>query len=429
MPQRSLALPSSNVINIPILLDRLCYRYPSMLVDAISEHDAGRRLMAVKNVTVNEEFFQGHFPGAPVMPAVLMLESFSQVAAILLLQREDAAPTSRVYLRGVNDAKFRRQVVPGDRLRLEISVGKRRASLARARAVAYVGDQLVAEAELLLGLIPDRTEIDPTAIVHPRARVGEGTTIGPHVKIGPRVTIGSNCRIGASTVIDGWTDIGDECEIYPFASIGQVPQDLKFRGEETRLTIGQRNIFREFVTIHRGTRGGGGVTTIGDRNVFMAYVHVAHDCHVGNDTIFGNTATLGGHVSVEDFANVSAGSGVHQFCRVGRHAFIGGYSVVTKDALPFARTVGARPARIYGLNTVGLMRRGFAPDVISKLKRTFRYLLQSKLNTTSALQQIQSDRSLACPEVHYLLEFIRASQRGVILRRATRRAEEVLADE
>jgi UDP-N-acetylglucosamine acyltransferase len=417
------------VINIPILLDRLCYRYPSMLVDAISEHDAGRRLMAVKNVTVNEEFFQGHFPGAPVMPAVLMLESFSQVAAILLLQREDAAPTARVYLRGVNDAKFRRQVVPGDRLRLEISLGKRRASLARARAVAYVGDQLVAEAELLLGLIPDRTEIDPTAIVHARARIGEGTIVGPHVKIGSRVTVGSNCRIGASSVIDGWTEIGDECEIYPFASIGLVPQDLKFRGEETRLTIGRRNIFREFVTVHRGTRGGGGVTTIGDRNVFMAYVHVAHDCHVGNDTIFGNTATLGGHVTVEDFANVSAGSGVHQFCRVGRHAFIGGYSVVTKDALPFARTVGARPARIYGLNTVGLMRRGFAPDVISKLKRTFRYLLQSKLNTTSALQQIQSDRSLACPEVHYLLEFIRASQRGVILRRATRRAEEVLADE
>jgi UDP-N-acetylglucosamine acyltransferase len=400
-----------------------------MLVDAISEHDAGRRLMAVKNVTVNEEFFQGHFPGAPVMPAVLMLESFSQIAAILLLQREDAAPSARVYLRGVNDAKFRRQVVPGDRLRLEISLGKRRASLARARAVAYVGDQLVAEAELLLGLIPDRTEIDATAIVHPRARIGEGTTISPHVKIGPQVTIGGNCRIGASTIIDGLTEIGDDCEIYPFASIGQQPQDLKFRGEETRLTIGRRNIFREFVTVHRGTRGGGGVTTIGDRNVFMAYVHVAHDCHVGNDTIFGNTATLGGHVTVEDFANVSAGSGVHQFCRVGRHAFIGGYSVVTKDALPFARTVGARPARIYGLNTVGLIRRGFAPDVINKLKRTFRYLLQSKLNTTSALLQIQQDRSLACPEVHYLLDFIRTSQRGVILRRATRRAEEVLADE
>jgi len=417
------------VIDIPALLDRLCYRYPSLLVDAITEYDAGRRLVAVKNVTVNEEFFQGHFPGAPLLPAVLMLESLAQVAAILLLQREDAPPNARVSLRGVNEAKFRRQVVPGDRLRLEISLGRRRSSLARAQAAAYVGDQVVAEAELLLGLVPDRTEIDPSAIVHPRARIGEGTTIGPHATIGAHVRIGANCRIGASAVIDGWTEIGDECEIYPFASIGQVPQDLKFRGEESRLTIGRKNIFREFVTVHRGTQGGGGKTTIGNRNVFMAYVHVAHDCHVGNDTIFGNMATLGGHVTVEDYVNISAGSGVHQFCRVGRHAFIGGYSVVTKDALPYARTVGSRPARIYGANTIGLVRRGFTPDVVTKVRRSFRYLLQSKLNTTRALQQIEQDQSLACDEVQYLIDFIRTSQRGVILRRASRRAEEVVADE
>jgi UDP-N-acetylglucosamine acyltransferase len=400
-----------------------------MLVDAIAEHEAGRRLVAVKNVTVNEEFFQGHFPGTPLMPGVLMLESLSQVAALLLLQPDDAPPNARVYLRGVNDAKFRRQVVPGDRLRLEVSVGRRRATLARAQATAYLGDQVVAECELLLGLVPDRTHIDPTAIVHPSAVVGPGTVVGPRATIGPRVRIGAGCRVGASSVIDGWTEIGDGTEIYPFASIGLVPQDLKFKGEETRLVIGRRNIFREFVTIHRGTRGGGGVTEIGDRNVFMAYVHVAHDCHVGNDTIFGNTATLGGHVTVDDFANISAGSGVHQFCRVGRYAFIGGYSVITKDALPFARTVGSRPARIFGVNTIGLMRRGFSPDVITKLKRSFRYLLQSKLNTTSALQQIQQDRSLACPEVQYLLDFIMTSQRGVILRRAGRRADDLLADD
>jgi UDP-N-acetylglucosamine acyltransferase len=417
------------VINIPILLDRLCYRYPSMLVDSITEHEPGRRLVAVKNVTVNEEFFQGHFPGAPLLPAVLMLESLSQVAAILLLERDDAPPNARVYLRGVNDAKFRKQVVPGDRLRLEIALGRRRPSLAMAKATAYVGDQVVAEAELLLGFIADETEIDATALVDARATIGAGTVVGPHALIGPRVRIGANCRIGASTIIEGRTEIGDDTEIYPFASIGLIPQDLKFRGEETRLKIGRRNIFREFVTVHRGTRGGGGITEIGDRNVFMAYVHVAHDCHVGNDTIFGNTATLGGHVTVEDFANVSAGSGVHQFCRVGRHAFIGGYSVVTKDALPYARTVGSRPARIFGTNTIGLVRRGFTPDVVSKLKRTFRYLLQSKLNTTSALHQIQQDRSLACAEVQYLIDFIRTSQRGVILRRASRRAEEVLAEE
>ena len=416
------------MINIPILLDRLCFRYPSMLVDAITEHEPGRRLVAVKNVTVNEEFCQGHFPGAPTLPGVLMLESLSQVAAILLLQREGASPHTRIYLRGVNDAKFRRQVVPGDRLRLEISLGRKRASLARAQAVAYVGDQIVAEAELLLGLVPDGTEIDPAAIVHPTAKIGAGTRIGPLAVIGPHVRLGANCIVGASAVVDGWTDIGDGTEIFSFASIGLIPQDLKFKGEETKLVIGRGNIFREFVTIHRGTRGGGGVTTIGDRNVFMAYVHVAHDCHVGNDTIFGNMATLGGHVTVEDFANVSAGSGVHQFCRVGRHAFIGGYSVVTKDALPFARTVGSRPARIFGANTIGLMRRGVPGDVVEKLKGSFRYLLQSKLNTTKAIQQIRRDRTLACPEVDYLLDFIDTSQRGVILRRATRRAE-VMADE
>ena len=417
------------MINIPILLDRLCYRFPSLLVDAIIEHDEKRRLVAVKNLTVNEEFFQGHFPGAPLMPAVLMIESLSQVAAILLLHRHEGPANSRIFLRGIDDAKFRRQVVPGDRLRLEVSLGRRRATLARAHAAAFVDDQLVAEAELLLGVVPDRAEIHPTAIVHPRAQIGEGTTVGPHATIGPNVRIGASCRIGSSAVIDGWTEIGDETEIYPFASVGLIPQDLKFRGEETHLVIGRRNIFREFVTINRGTRGGGGVTAIGDRNVFMAYVHVAHDCQVGNDTIFGPHATLGGHVAVEDFANISAGSAVHQFCRVGQHAFIGGYSVVTKDALPFARTVGSRPARIFGANTIGLTRRGFAPDVVEKLKRSFRYLLQSKLNTTRALQQIQQDRSLSCPEVQYLIDFIHSSQRGVILRRATRKAEEVLADE
>jgi UDP-N-acetylglucosamine acyltransferase len=415
-------------INIPQVLERFCFRYPSLLVDGVTEHEPGRRLVAVKNVTVNEEFFQGHFPGSPLMPGVLMIETLAQVASILLLD-EDGARAARTCLRGVNDAKFRRQVVPGDRLRLEVTLGRRRSKLARARAVAYVADQVVAEAELLIGLSPARARIDPTAVVHRGAEVGAGTVIGPHATIGEHVRIGEGCVVGASSAIDGWTEIGDGTEIYPFASIGLAPQDLKYRGEETRLVIGRRNIFREFVTIHRGTRGGGGVTRIGDRNVFMAYVHVAHDCQVGHDTIFGPHATLGGHVTVEDCANISAGSGVHQFCRVGRYAFIGGYSVVTKDALPYARTVGSRPARIFGANTIGLVRRGFSADVIAKLKRTFRYLLQSKLNTSAAVQRIQEDPTLQCPDVQYLIDFIRTSQRGVTLRRGTRRLEEMVADD
>jgi len=271
--------------------------------------------------------------------------------------------------------------------------------------------------------------IHPTAIVHPGAKLGPGVSVGAYSIIGAEVELGEGTQVGPHVVVDGRTRIGADNRIFPFCSLGAAPQDKKYAGEPTALEIGDRNTIREFCTFNCGTAQDAGVTRLGSDNWIMAYVHIAHDCHVGNDTIFGNMATLGGHVTVEDFANVSAGSGVHQFCRVGRHAFIGGYSVVTKDALPFARTVGSRPARIYGLNIIGLMRRGFSPEVLAKLKGAFRYLLQSKLNTTSALQHIQQDRSLTCAEVQYLLEFIRSSQRGVILRRAPRRTEEVFAEE
>ncbi|HIN70298.1 MAG TPA: acyl-ACP--UDP-N-acetylglucosamine O-acyltransferase, partial [Acidobacteria bacterium] len=270
--------------------------------------------------------------------------------------------------------------------------------------------------------------IDPTAIVAPNAEIGVGSVIESHAIIGEHVKLGQRCHIGASAVVDGITEIGDDTKVFPCASIGLIPQDLKFHGEQSRLVIGQRNIFREFVTVHRGTKGGGGITRIGNDNLFMAYAHVAHDCTVGNHTIFGNGATLGGHVSVEDYATISALSGVHQFCRVGEHAFVGGFSVVTRDALPYARTVGNR-ARVYGVNTIGLVRRGFSPEVITQLKRVYRYLLQSKLNTSQALAQIQSDPTLLCAEVDYLVTFIQSSERGVGLRRPGRRFDELVVDD
>jgi len=419
-------------LNISGSIDRLCYRYPSMLVDAVTEHEPGKRLVAVKNVTVGEDFFQGHFPGTPLMPGVLMIETLAQVATLLLVQGPDGKPSGHAYLRGVDDAKFRRQVVPGDRLRLEVTLGPRRRTLARAHAVASIGEAVVAEAELVMAIVPAEVSgelagvtVDPTAMVHPGAKIGPGSVVGPHAIIGEHVRLGRDCQVGASSIVDGWTEIGDGNTIFPFASIGLIPQDLKFRGEKTTLTIGHRNVFREFVTIHRGTAGGGGTTDIGDNNVFMAYAHVAHDCHIGNSTIFGNAATLGGHVTVEDFATVSAFSGVHQFCRVGLHAFIGGYSVVTKDALPFAKTVGNR-ARIYGLNTIGLVRRKFSQDAIAKLRRAYRYLLHS--NTSRALAQIEQDPTLQCPEVQYVVNFIRTSKRGVGLRRPSRRLEELVEE-
>ncbi|HUF24102.1 MAG TPA: acyl-ACP--UDP-N-acetylglucosamine O-acyltransferase [Vicinamibacterales bacterium] len=423
--------------SIHTTLDRLCYRYPSLLVDAVTEHDPGKRLVAVKNVTVNEDFFQGHFPGTPVMPGVLMIETLAQVATLLLFSAHKG--DGRAFLRGVENAKFRRQVVPGDRVRLEVSLGRRRGRIARASGIAYVGEHIVAEADLILGIKDGAADgakagtaaaagrIHPTAIIGDGADIGEGTVIEPYAVIGPNVKIGRDCHIATGAVVDGWTSVGDGTRIFPYASVGLIPQDLKFKGEITRLEIGARNLIREFVTIHRGTQGGGGVTTIGDDNVFMAYAHVAHDCHVGHQTIFGNGATLGGHVTVEDFATISAFSGIHQFCRVGRHAFIGGFSVVTKDALPYAKTVGNR-ARIYGLNTIGLARRGFSNELLAKLKKTYRYLLTSKLNTSRALEKIERDPALRCPEVQYLVDFIRESKRGVILRRPVRKVEDMVED-
>jgi UDP-N-acetylglucosamine acyltransferase len=341
----------------------------------------------------------------------------------------DASDIERVWLRGVDNAKFRRQVVPGDRLQLEVTRGARRTSIQRVAAVARIDGTVVAEAELVLGIQPaagavsESAQVHPTAVVHPGARIGAGTVVGPFATIGEHVVIGRDCKVGASSVIDGWTEIGDGNEIFPMVSIGLVPQDMKFGGEPTRVRIGERNVIREFVTIHRGTAGGGGLTSIGDRNLLMAYTHIAHDCHVGTETIFGNAATLAGHVYVDDYANVGAFSGVHQFCRVGRYAFIGGYSVVTKDALPFVKSVGNR-ARIYGINTIGLMRRGFPQETITKLRRAYRYLLHS--NTSRALTQIERDAALRCPEVQYLVEFIRTSKRGAGLRRPSRRLEEVV---
>ena len=423
--QASPATPVS--LDIPVLLDRLRHRYPALLVDQVVEYEPGRRVIAVKNVTVNEEYFQGHFPGNPLMPGVVMIETLMQVATLLLLGDGGRTPTGRTMLRGVNNAKFRKQVLPGDRLCLEVTLRSRSAGEAVAYGIATVADQSVAEAELLVG-IEASSHIDPTATVHPDAVLGLETTVGPNAIVGSRVRVGRACRIGASAIIAGNTELGDECHVFPFASVGLIPQDLKYKGEETRVVIGHRNVIREFVTINRGTRGGGGLTLIGNDNVFMAYAHVAHDCTIGDRNIFANGATIGGHVVVEDEATISALSGIHQFCRVGRQAFIGGGSVVTMDALPFSRTVGNR-ARIYGVNTIGLERHGTPPQTIAQLRRAYRYLLQSKLNTTQALVRIDADRSLDVPEVRYLVEFIRSSRRGVILRRPTRRYEPVGIEE
>jgi UDP-N-acetylglucosamine acyltransferase len=256
-------------------------------------------------------------------------------------------------------------------------------------------------------------DIKETAVISPDAVLADGVSVGPYAVIGANVTIGAGTEIGPHVRIEGPTWIGERNRIVGQCSIGTPPQDVKFKGEQTELRIGNDNVIREFVTINRGTAGGGGVTTIASHNFFMAYAHVAHDCHVGSNTIFANNATLAGHVDVGDFATIGAYSAVHQFCRVGEHAFIGGGSICTQDVLPFVKTVGNRPAETYGINTIGLERKGFPKETVEALQRAYRILVRSKLKLADALERIEKEYG-GVPEVRYMVEFVRSSKRGVI---------------
>jgi UDP-N-acetylglucosamine acyltransferase len=259
--------------------------------------------------------------------------------------------------------------------------------------------------------LSDSCTIDPRAVVHPRARIGEGVHIGPYCVIGEDVVVGDGCRLEAHVVVEGHTVLGRENHVWPMVSIGSPPQDKKYAGEPTSLIVGSGNRIREFVTMNRGTPGGGGETSIGDDNLLMAYSHIAHDCHVGDRTIFANAATLAGHVEVGDDATVGAFSAVHQFCRVARHAFIGGFSVVTRDALPWVLTVGNR-AKSHGLNLIGLQRRDYPPETVRALKSCYNTLFRSKRLLEDALRDVEQELGHV-EEVRYFIDFVRTSKRGV----------------
>ena len=258
-----------------------------------------------------------------------------------------------------------------------------------------------------------RPAIHPTALIDPDARITASCRIGPYCVVGADVEMGENCELVAHVVLAGPTRLGAHNRIFPFASLGQPPQDLKFAGEKTRLEIGDHNQIREFVTLHRGTEGGGGVTRIGSHTLIMAYAHVAHDCVIGNHVILANAATLAGHVTVEDWATVGALCPVHQFVRIGTYSFIGGGTTITKDVLPFSKTVAARDSHAYGLNAIGLERHGFTRDRIRQLHHAFKLLLASKLNTSQALEKLKSEGEMG-EDVELLVRFIESSERGII---------------
>ncbi len=255
--------------------------------------------------------------------------------------------------------------------------------------------------------------VHPTAIVSREARIAPTAEIGPYSIIDGEIEIGAGTRLMAHVYMEGPLRIGDDNVFFPYSTVGVASQDLKYRGERTETHIGNRNKIREFVTIHRGTEGGGAITSIGDDNLLMAYVHVAHDVHLGNRVVLANAVTLGGHVTVGDWVVVGASTGVHQFCRLGRHSIIGGYSVVTQDVLPFSNTVSERGIKVFGANRTGLERRGFERATIEKLQTALRLLTRTGLNTSQAVGRIRAEIS-DCREVDELIAFIAESQRGVI---------------
>lgn len=253
--------------------------------------------------------------------------------------------------------------------------------------------------------------IHSTAIIDATAELDSGVEVGPYSIIGPRVKIGKNSRIGPHVVIEGWTEIGEECTIFQFASLGAVPQDLKYRGEESRVIIGSNNTIREFVTINRGTAQAGGETRIGSNNLLMAYCHVAHDCRIGSHVVLANAATLAGHIEMEDHAIVGGLAAVHQFVRLGSYCIIGGCSGVSQDIPPYMMANGQR-AQLHGLNIEGLKRHRFPEEAVNNLKKAYRLIFRSGLTVEKALEQLESEIQNSA-EVNHLITFIKASKRGI----------------
>ncbi len=252
----------------------------------------------------------------------------------------------------------------------------------------------------------------PTAIIHPRAQIASSVTAGPYAVIGEDVELGDDCEVMDHAVLAGPAKIGGGNRFFPFASVGQPPQDMKYQGEPTRLEMGDGNTIREFVTVHRGTVQAGGVTRIGSHNLLMAYVHIAHDCQLGSHIVMANGASLAGHVEIGDHAIIGAFCGIHQFTRLGAYCFLGAYSVVNKDILPYMKTTADRPLTVLGPNRIGLEREGMSKEDVAELEAAYRLLSRSKLNTSQALEAIEQ-RGFKSPQVKLLVEFIRQSERGV----------------
>ncbi len=406
-------------MNIQEILRTLPHRIPFLLVDKIIELEEGKRAVGIKNVTINEPFFQGHFPGIPIMPGVLILESMAQVGAVIALRMPENEG-KLVYFAGIDQVRFRKPVVPGDVLRIEVEALKMKGTIGKLKGIAKVEGEVVAECEILFSVndrIGTEPKIHPTATVHPTAELGKNVDIGPYALIGPEVKIGDNTKVGSHSIIRKWTTIGSDNIIHHNVSIGLPPQDVKYKGERGEVVIGNKNLIREFATIHLPS-GEGTKTVIGNENFIMVYAHIPHNCRVGNQAVIGGYVGLGGHTIVEDQVIIGGLAGIHQGTRIGRLAMIGSSSKVNQDIPPFMLFDG-NPGYIRGLNLIGMQRRGISPENVSEIKKCFKILYMSKSNTKHAVDEIRK-KVRSTDEVEQLLAFLEGeSQRGISKRSET----------
>ncbi|RAP31389.1 hypothetical protein DID76_02825 [Candidatus Marinamargulisbacteria bacterium SCGC AG-414-C22] len=406
-------LNNTTPLSINDIISILPHKHPFILIDKIIEIQNRKFIVGIKNITINEPYFQGHFSENPIMPGSMILETLSQVGSILfLIDPEYKGRYS--YFTALDKIEFHKNVQPGDQLRCEMEVSKIKENEIKMLAHASVDGQTVCKGyfSFQLAIQPSKPQIHPTASVHHSAILGHNVNIGANTIVGENVHIGDNTKIEANCFIEKWTQIGEDCHLHFGSVIGSAAQDAKYKGEKSNVIIGDRNQIREYVTINRAT-GKDEITQIGSDNLLLTNVHIAHNCKLGNNIVIANMSNLAGHTEIADKVIIGGMTGIHQFVKVGTSCMIGAYTRLVQDLPPYMLCEG-NPALIRGLNSIGLRRQGFSKTTLTELKDIYKNIFKSNQNTSMALEELKN-HTYTATESHHLINFLtQESSRGFI---------------